>query len=1088
MRPHDPNARKQSLNTSRARMYLKAYLAWTTGFPLNGNWIQLSEPGSDLPSGPIEMTRDRLSDSQRYFYKLRDRFPRALPRVVGDVDAWAEGVDDILDAAKGVVHDGAAWPAHRFDVLSRAARNEAKALARAPGLRPLIEGMSWVVRQDPKQMSAGLDWAAPRTQPLGVVIDRFGVFAAMQLWRMATQDQVRRVDPLMGWLSHPGLGQCPTLGLIEYLEAWMVRANFAYDGAATLKPAPSRPGPIQPETFHQFLEAVYPLPTSPRRQALEVLAMMLPTAAVDEWVARWAAVDSVIPRLASLCLAPRAKRRRDPRISEIRATIKGMIQAGEPRGRCPGVSVPTAVRLCQSRHQGVLKRLLKVIRRLPLDMREVMVSHWADAIDDEPDLVRIEAEHMARLSFDTPGWDWIWEPLLRQWPRNQGQLLGMLGWFIDEPKERFRAFLQAAERLAGEGGTPAARGRLASLSFECQDVDRLVTAIRLTQPYVEQGWFHEDSLTLVLLVAEHPKLTTFLDQVLPRRHDLDPEDILVATRGLMDTTDWFDRAFDDGQLAQLATMGSLLRSLKRSRFDPPSLLVYVHDVDVSVYPELLRPALLRLVAASPKPRKAIASALGKDLPDPEALRRELTAITQRIADGAENPGLVQRRDNLRERIANPRPLSPARMVALNLRIHHAATQASMNAWIEDAEQLLRTALLERISDAAAERLLAARNHALFSSLLGLDANVQAVAWRALDADARWPLDDPRNTQFLDQMTAMGIKMAPWTSPRRRAVVSDNDRALTLSFAESVEDIMWMGEHFQTCLGFGRFNFFSTISNAVDVNKRVLYVSDENDSVVGRCLMALTDSGALLTFHPYSHDAEAGMERLVREWVTALATEMNTIVASQGPVSSLVAPEWYDDGPRDLVESFPKLPALEASLPALDAADFMAQLADALEPMGVTELTLPLVLGMQNLTAAQTQALMPHIRSARYLSDEQLWRVIHRIGSAAPEQARQLIRRRDLASSALRMGSTLWHHVPEELLTFARLEPIPAHRFFRALIKDGLEDALVYCGLGLCLEELYRRSAAREAYRTAIRLNKRLPLPRERLKALDAISS
>jgi hypothetical protein len=156
--------------------------------------------------------------------------------------------------------------------------------------------------------------------------------------------------------------------------------------------------------------------------------------------------------------------------------------------------------------------------------------------------------------------------------------------------------------------------------------------------------------------------------------------------------------------------------------------------------------------------------------------------------------------------------------------------------------------------------------------------------------------EPRNAAFLESLRRKGINVAPWLEESlAQTAVTGRGEPYRLSFARQIDDVLLMGLHFGTCLAPDGMNFFSTIANAVDINKKVLYGKTEAGRVIGRCLFALTDSGTLLTYHRYAHDPKDGFEGQVDLFAKRLAQAMNTVVASSGPVSTLVAGKWYDDG-------------------------------------------------------------------------------------------------------------------------------------------------------------------------------------------------
>ena len=111
----------------------------------------------------------------------------------------------------------------------------------------------------------------------------------------------------------------------------------------------------------------------------------------------------------------------------------------------------------------------------------------------------------------------------------------------------------------------------------------------------------------------------------------------------------------------------------------------------------------------------------------------------------------------------------------------------------------------------------------------------------------------------------------------------------------------MGEPFDTCLSPGAFNFFSTIANAADINKRVLYGLDAKGVIHVRCLLALSDEGHILTFYVYAHNDQRKAIEAVKSYVGALAKQMRTTMVAHGKVRTLVANDWYDDGPIDMTE-------------------------------------------------------------------------------------------------------------------------------------------------------------------------------------------
>ncbi|MCA9319556.1 MAG: hypothetical protein KDB53_02415, partial [Planctomycetes bacterium] len=214
------------------------------------------------------------------------------------------------------------------------------------------------------------------------------------------------------------------------------------------------------------------------------------------------------------------------------------------------------------------------------------------------------------------------------------------------------------------------------------------------------------------------------------------------------------------------------------------------------------------------------------------------------------------------------------------------------------------------------------DHPTLSLGLGkLDGSTQGLARRILtmrrESDPPWDLrDDPANRRFLDRMTDRGADMSVLLDGIVRRIQARDGAMVELRLESDPIEILQIGARFKTCLSPLDSNFFSTIAIAADVNKSVIIARDAEGRIVGRCVIALTDAGGLLTFHAYCDQDTLDFERLAGEFAAELALRMNVALVPQGTVSCLVAPEWYDDGPVDLTKIRAQLEQIRPFLPAL----------------------------------------------------------------------------------------------------------------------------------------------------------------------------
>ncbi len=98
----------------------------------------------------------------------------------------------------------------------------------------------------------------------------------------------------------------------------------------------------------------------------------------------------------------------------------------------------------------------------------------------------------------------------------------------------------------------------------------------------------------------------------------------------------------------------------------------------------------------------------------------------------------------------------------------------------------------------------------------------------------------------------------------------------------------------SCLGLGKGNTFSTVANAVDSNKQVLY-AEMNGEIIGRKLIALNDEGEIVQFRTYNNRLDLNIDNMFNQYLIDLSTETNAKLGNRGNVSNIVAQRWYNDG-------------------------------------------------------------------------------------------------------------------------------------------------------------------------------------------------
>jgi hypothetical protein len=347
---------------------------------------------------------------------------------------------------------------------------------------------------------------------------------------------------------------------------------------------------------------------------------------------------------------------------------------------------------------------------------------------------------------------------------------------------------------------------------------------------------------------------------------------------------------------------------------PPPLVprpVPAEDVPSDWSPVLeLAPDLARLARAYVAAQKA----MGGDPGVPAGIRRvagqeqrwvrELRHIEDLASRHPERRDLTVRIANLHTRLANRDRMQADLHDEIAERLQQAAAEAQLAAAEHEVQSLYRSHLAKIAGPIPAD--LAIDDDLINTVLLATDVRHNRRLLRRLlrahvTGDKRWAERHPANVAFLDKLAAGGVEVATWLSgyPRVYRHASIPGSRLHVYLERDPLRVLQMGNLFDTCLSFGGVNAFSTIANACELNKRVVYARDGLGRIVGRKLIGVTGEGTLIGFRTYTglhdEDGNAAVRAILRHYCVQFAAACRLPLADQGTVPTLFASHWYDDG-------------------------------------------------------------------------------------------------------------------------------------------------------------------------------------------------
>ncbi|MFQ5570252.1 MAG: hypothetical protein ACE5G0_11295 [Rhodothermales bacterium] len=1078
MRPEKHRQHARSAAIARGRMFLKARMGWLPGFPIRQGagtveWMSVPRHGERTPTR-IQLARDYLQRATYTWNKLVHRFPRVLPHLVDDRDAWTKGVPQVLDRLKGAIHRGEPVPGSLLEVegvFSRSAVETAAALARRhPAWQPLLDALSWSTFLSPKELPRILAWLDENARAVTVLLEARsgteGIVTVLTLWELARRDGSRRVEPLLTFMGDPRSYVLTTREAATYVGYWVAALRRNYLGTGRER---RRAEPRMGTELRSFVFELLSRRRSQRRRALDLFALLLPGDLLLQWERWWAEVDPLLKRARRLV----ASHLNEPEREEdehLALRLEALLKQVPPHVHLKRLlnNVREAAAL-DGAH--LHRQICLTLKHLPRGrdralVRAAFLSHWLVIERRYPKKVgpflRVFRAFLAKHRH-LPGLLTPWTDVVLSWNRQEPRSCwGLTEVLLDDLKDR-RRWSMALDTIAAccEAGDD-------TLTFT--DGERIAMLVKITGDIEEaktcfysliDADLRSDHIDINLLRCARVldagrgrfgTLAAALHQV-AGEDDHFAETVTTLAKHLH-RAGWESLTADlilDGVLNEVHAVGLRFTVLSavHGKIELPGLPLDPEAPGWSGrYPEVLRPTLALLASVAPNAEAIATRVLARAFPDPEAMRQELAVLEKLLAEQPDNANLARRRHNLHARLSSPRPVSPKRQAKLCEKLERATRRAVFQAWTEHLDHKLHVWLrLLLDGDEVPAWMYEPRQLRVLASLFQLSRPSRDLGIRLLRrrcGPPPWNLyEDPANQAFLARLRDRGVNTDPWMHPPEpRVWTGQNERQVRLVFEEDPLEIFQMGEHFKTCLSPGSVNFFSVFANAADVNKRVVYARDEQGRVVGRCLLALSESGGVLTFEPYCHDRSLGFDKMMGQLAEDLAARMETVVISQGKVSCLVASEWYDDGSRDLCNRFaflqPDSP-FRTSLATRSSTDFVSVLEALFDPLPLNALTLTLVLELPELRKRPDLILplLPSIEACKDLADGTWLRAAHLAHHAGTSGfARRVLRRRAVPHMLALHRRHRWLD-PTTMALLVELEPSSALQVLRRTRARGV---------------------------------------------------
>ncbi|MBI1375228.1 MAG: hypothetical protein GC159_21120 [Phycisphaera sp.] len=228
-------------------------------------------------SEPLELDRSHLRKATYAATKLCGEFPRALPRLVGDADAWRDAVGFQLDRLKAPINHGEPLLADLFATPGRYSdavrRRAARLRERAPELSRVIAATSWVACARIGVEQKYLSWYESNDERIVRILEATpeaeAVPLVLQLAHLAVDIGPQRVAPLVELLSLRETYTASTKGGGRYVEQLAKAVAMQRQRRKPLTGTPVEPK--LPAALRELTGWLLTVEPRARRQSLRVL-------------------------------------------------------------------------------------------------------------------------------------------------------------------------------------------------------------------------------------------------------------------------------------------------------------------------------------------------------------------------------------------------------------------------------------------------------------------------------------------------------------------------------------------------------------------------------------------------------------------------------------------------------------------------------------------------------------------------------------------------------------------------------------------------------------------------------------------------
>ncbi|MBL4659697.1 MAG: hypothetical protein JKY19_05025 [Alcanivoracaceae bacterium] len=971
MQPSNSKLNNKAQGLARAKMLIKSHLYWLNGYPvIVNNKVYWQCPFSNMQTEKFQISAKMVSKAQRTIFELLKDFPLALPIIVGDINIWSNHCQEYLEYYKWLVKNPDQFSSASLFERNKSYFSKFEKFLPVPNCQHLVNSLSWLYYIERKPLIKSLKFIAKYQNKLST--SKLPNKQLLHLCHLYNHDGYKTETLINLVLSSADIN-IRTKVRDDYLKDYL-NCKIAKSSKKLNIRKPTLAEASSAETIINLLGCVIGLKETKRKIALSIINSFDLYPLLKQWHNWWCKVNSLCEKIENIIRYGEKYKARD--LLVLQKKLKNL-QKIRPDDFDLSYIVAAIKRF--SEHKSLSQSLVKLFISLPTHVvpKKLKYPKKIDFLTYfhtifvygaiKPLGLSNYLLHFAKyIKFNqqchknSP-----WYKLeVYYWGAIESEIFDQLH------HKDYARFFNIITQIQHQANISPHEIEQVITIIAAQLSDERVISLVL---YLLDKKVLDDMSDVVIKISiyydldnDHVvKLIKIWNKFNQEYTDADTLDVMFKTFVRINADDLFQRLLFSGHANQLRKDCYQIRNIQK--LAGLSFIPEIHNVTpksalwIEPYPAFFSKQLKQYNSICPGAETKVNKIFLSHWWTKEMLLTQIVKVEdqlQKLKCGPRDK-LSLRLDNLQSKLNNHKDITVSERQKIHSKIDTQITLEQYKNWQQrlhvvftkiwsDFFGLTKAHIPEWFFDSdVVYKLMPIIDFCNKDQQLA----IKVIQNRCFSQDWSF-INEDKNRSFIHKLTQSGINSQIWIDGiGHKTFQTENAQTITLRVSKDPLDTLNMGAYFKTCLSPTSFNYFSVFANIADINKQVIYATNAQNKVIGRVLVGLTDSGGLMVYHRYYHNAQDDFNKSAMAYIEDWAAQAGLTLTQKGTVSTLVASNWYDDcaiNVDNAIECYKQDSEFRKSLLTTDTGEFMILFQQSLLPLKINAITFSLLLNLPEL--------------------------------------------------------------------------------------------------------------------------------------------